>query len=135
MTGAGRMNSLPGEDSVPTWPARTAIATLVSRTTLLPLTKIDALEFALHDRAHLLSIVCRDATREIRERSRMFFRRDGERDATVLRDPVGPRERPEDPVLVHRFEPRRHESIVADALFLPKAVPRREQFGFLGKRR
>ena len=130
------MNSLPGEDnSVPTWPARTAIATLVSRATLLPLTRIDAFELALDDRAHLLSIVCRDATREIRERSRMFFRRDGERDATVLRDPLGPRERPEDAVLVHGFEPRRHESIVADALFLPKAVPRRKQLGFQGKRR
>src|SRR5258708_19231743 len=84
-----------------------------SRTTLLPITKIDALEFALDDRAHLPSIVCRDTTREIRERSRVFVRRDGERHASVLRDPLGPRERPQDSVLVHRFDPPRHQPTVA----------------------
>src|SRR5258708_15943803 len=124
ITGTGRINSLAGGDKrAPAWPARTAIATLVSRTTLLPLTKIDALEFALHDRAHLLSIVRRDATSEIGERSRVFFRRDGERHAPMLRDALGPSERPEDPVLVHRFEPRPHRSILPHALFLPQAIP------------
>src|SRR5262249_40131959 len=120
MTGTGRMNSRAGvANSVPARPARRAIATLVSRTTLLPLTKIDALELALHDGEHLLSILCRDATGEIRKRSRVFVCCDGKRHASMLRDPLGPRERPKDAVLVHGFELRRHQSIVADASFPP----------------
>src|SRR5437868_4401603 len=69
ITGTGSRNSSGDwESSVPVWPASTAIATLVSSATLLPLTEIDAFEFSLNDAPHYLGIVRGDTPGEIGER-------------------------------------------------------------------
>ena len=57
---------------MPAWPASTAMATLVSRATLLPLTRIDAFELPLDDLPHFTCVVQGDTARQIGERQVRF---------------------------------------------------------------
>jgi len=90
------------------------MATLVSSTTLSPLTGIDTLEFSLDDLAHFLRVVRRYASREISERRRAFLDGHGERDFAAVGESLGPSKGPEHAVLEHGLERFLHRAIVAD---------------------
>lgn len=60
------------------------MATLVSSAMLLPVTWIDALEFAMNDIAHFLRVCTRNTAAAVRERSIAFGVGDSERHAPML---------------------------------------------------